>query len=42
VQRMLVALTPLAGADGARRAAEAHELYRVRELVETPRYAHAG
>ena len=39
---MLVALRPLAGADGARRAAEAHELYRVRELVETPRYAHAG
>jgi len=42
VQRMLVALRPLAGADGARWAAEAHELYRVRELVETPRYAHAG
>jgi hypothetical protein len=42
VQRMLIALRPLAGADGARRAAEAHELYRVRELVETPRYAHAG
>jgi hypothetical protein len=42
VQRMLAALRPLAGADGARRAAEAHELYRVRELVETPRYAHAG
>ena len=39
---MLVALRPLAGADGGRRAAEAHELYRVRELVETPRYAHAG
>jgi hypothetical protein len=42
VQRMRAALEPLAGADGARRAAEAHELYRVRELVETPRYAHAG
>lgn len=42
VQGMLVALRPLAGPDGARRAAEAHELYRVRELVETPRYAHAG
>jgi hypothetical protein len=42
VQRMMAALRPLAGADGARRAAEAHELYRLRELVETPRYAHAG
>jgi hypothetical protein len=42
VQRMLVALAPLTGAGGERRAAEAHELYRVRELVETPRYAHAG
>jgi hypothetical protein len=42
VRRMRAALAPLAGADGERRAAEAHELYRVRELVETPRYAHAG
>jgi hypothetical protein len=42
VRRMRAALEPLAGADGERRAAEAHELYRVRELVETPRYAHAG
>jgi hypothetical protein len=42
VQRMLVALRPLKGPGGERRAAEAHELYRVRELVETPRYAHAG
>jgi hypothetical protein len=42
VQRMRAALAPLAGGDGERRAAEAHELYRVRELVETPRYAHAG
>ena len=42
VQRMLVALRPLEGPGGERRAAEAHELYRVRELVETPRYAHAG
>ena len=42
VQRMRGALAPLAGGDGERRAAEAHELYRVRELVETPRYAHVG
>jgi hypothetical protein len=42
VRRMRAALAPLAGGDGERRAAEAHELYRVRELVETPRYAHAG
>jgi hypothetical protein len=42
VRRMHAALAPLAGGDGERRAAEAHELYRVRELVETPRYAHAG
>jgi hypothetical protein len=42
VQRMRAALAPLGGGDGERRAAEAHELYRVRELVETPRYAHAG
>jgi hypothetical protein len=42
VRRMLAALGPLSGPDGGRRAAEAHELYRVRELVETPRYAHAG
>jgi hypothetical protein len=42
VQRMRAALGPLTAGGGARRAAEAHELYRVRELVETPRYAHAG
>jgi hypothetical protein len=42
VQRMRAALAPLTAGDGARRAAEAHELYRLRELVETPRYAHAG
>jgi len=42
VQRMRAALAPLTGGGGPRRAAEAHELYRVRELVETPRYAHAG
>jgi hypothetical protein len=42
VGSMRAALAPLAGDDGERRDAEAHELYRVRELVETPRYAHAG
>ncbi|HEY7619516.1 MAG TPA: hypothetical protein VH834_07070 [Solirubrobacteraceae bacterium] len=42
VRRMRTALAPLAGGGGERRAAEAHELYRVRELVETPRYAHVG
>ena len=30
-----------AGDDGEALAAEAHELYRVRELAEVPRYAHA-
>jgi hypothetical protein len=42
VRRMRAALAPLTAGGGARWAAEAHELYRVRELVETPRYAHAG
>jgi hypothetical protein len=42
VRRMRAALAPLTAGDGASRAAEAHELYRLRELVETPRYAHAG
>jgi hypothetical protein len=42
VTRMRAALRPLCGPEAARLAAEAHELYRVRELVETPRYAHAG
>ena len=42
VRRMRTALAPLTAGEGARWAAEAHELYRVRELVETPRYAHAG
>jgi hypothetical protein len=42
VTRMRAALRPLCGPEAERRAAEAHELYRVRELVETPRYAHAG
>ena len=42
VRRMSAQLAPLTAGGGAQRAAEAHELYRVRELVETPRYAHAG
>ena len=42
VERMRAALRPLCGATAARLAAEAHELYRVRELAETPRYAHAA
>lgn len=35
-------LRPLAGPAARRLVAEAHERYRVRELVETPRYAHVG
>jgi hypothetical protein len=35
-------LRGLVGPDAARFAAEAHELYRLRELVETPTYALAG
>jgi hypothetical protein len=42
VARVRATLEPLAGGAGAKRAAEARERYRVRELVETPRYAHAG
>jgi len=42
VARMRDALRPLQGPAAARLAAEAHERYRVRELVETPGYAHAG
>jgi hypothetical protein len=42
VARMRDALRPLCDADADRLATEAHERYRVRELVETPRYAHAG
>jgi hypothetical protein len=42
VDRMRRALRPLLGAAGERLAAEAHERYRVRELVEAPRYAHVG
>lgn len=42
VTRMRAALRPLCGPGAERLAAEAHELYRLRELVETARYAHAG
>lgn len=42
VTRMRAALGPLVRPDADRLAAEAHERYRRRELVETPRYAHAG
>jgi hypothetical protein len=42
VARMRDVLRPLCGPDAEQLAAEAHELYRVRELVETPLYAHAG
>src|SRR4051794_22253417 len=41
VTRMRRALRPLCGPEAERLAGEAHELYRVRELAETPRYAHA-
>jgi hypothetical protein len=37
--RNRAALRGMVGPDGARLADEAHELYRVRELVEAPRYA---
>ena len=43
VDRMRERLRPLvSGAGAAHAEAEAHELYRVRELAETPRYAIAG
>ena len=42
VKRMREALRPLCGPEAERLAAEAHELYRLRELAETPLYAHAG
>ncbi len=42
VARMRATLRPLCGPDAERLAAEAHELYRLRELVETPLYAHAS
>jgi hypothetical protein len=42
VTRMRATLRPLVSADADELAAEAHERYRLRELVETPRYAHAG
>jgi len=41
VRSMRAELAPLAAA-AAPLAAEAHERYRHRELVEAPRYAHAG
>jgi hypothetical protein len=37
--RNRAALRDMVGPDGARLAEEAHELYRMRELVEAPRYA---
>lgn len=42
VARMRMRLRPLLGAAGQRRADEAHERYRRRELIETPRYGHAA
>jgi hypothetical protein len=42
VDRMRAVLGPLAQAGGASRSDEAHELYRLRELAETPLYAHAA
>jgi hypothetical protein len=42
VTRVRDVLRPLVAGDAERLAAEAHELYRLRELVETPRYAQAG
>lgn len=42
VARMRSELQALSGPIADRLAAEAHERYRRRELVETPRYAHAG
>jgi hypothetical protein len=41
VARMRGALRPFSGPEADRLAAEAHERYRVRELVETSLYAHA-
>ena len=42
VERMQGALRPLADPSGAAVASEAHELYRVRELAETPLYVYAA
>lgn len=42
VARARADLRALVTPEAAARIAEAHELYRLRELVETPRYAHAG
>ena len=41
VDRARAELRDRAGDDGEAFAAEAHELYRVRELAEVPRYEHA-
>jgi hypothetical protein len=41
VARVREILRPLGGSVAEQLAAEAHERYRVRELVETPRYLHA-
>jgi hypothetical protein len=40
--RTRAALRPLVGPDAPAVLAEAHERYRLRELVETPRYLHAA
>jgi hypothetical protein len=42
VARMRARLRPLCGGVAERLAAEAHERYRIRELVETPRYVNGG
>jgi hypothetical protein len=42
VADMCARLRELSGPTARRLADEAHERYRVRELVETPRYAHAA
>jgi hypothetical protein len=42
VARMRAELRARSGPAAPRLVAEAHERYRVRELVETPRYAHAA
>lgn len=42
VARMGAELRTRSGPEAPQLAAEAHERYRLRELVETPRYAHAA
>ena len=42
VERMRAELRGRVGKNGHTRAGEAHELYRRRELAETPRYAGVG